>query len=116
MTGVSTITAVNINLPSITISKLNRSAVVQRTVTNVDRNETYRVRWSAPYGVSLKVTPTRFFIANGEKQVLSVAFNATMNSSFASYGRIGLFGTTQGRVVNIPLSVIIKISYNTTGG
>ncbi|XP_073129278.1 subtilisin-like protease SBT2.2 [Henckelia pumila] len=114
--GVSTITAANLNLPSITISKLNKSAVVQRTVTNVDRNETYRVGWSAPYGVSVKVTPTQFFIATGEKQVLSVAFNATMNSSFASYGRIGLFGATQGRVLNIPLSVIVKIEYDAVGG
>ncbi|KAL0398181.1 UNVERIFIED_CONTAM: Subtilisin-like protease SBT2.2 [Sesamum radiatum] len=113
--GVSTMNATDLNLPSITISKLNQSAVVQRTVTNIGSNETYSVGWSAPYGASVKVTPTHFSIASGEKQVLSVLFNATMNSTVASFGRIGLFGT-QGHIINIPVSVIVKVSYNNTGG
>ncbi|PIN17745.1 Tripeptidyl-peptidase II [Handroanthus impetiginosus] len=113
--GAPTMNATDLNLPSITISKLNQSTVVQRVVTNVGNNETYSVGWSAPYGASVKVTPTRFSIASGEKQVLSVFFNATTNNSVASFGRIGLFGT-QGHVISIPLSVIVKISYNNTGG
>ncbi|KAK4488038.1 hypothetical protein RD792_003779, partial [Penstemon davidsonii] len=113
--GNSTMNAIDLNLPSITISNLNQSTIVQRTVTNIGSNETYSVGWSAPYGASVKVTPTHFFVGNGEKQVLSVFLNATMNNTIASYGRIGLFGT-QGHVVNIPLSVIVKISYNSTGG
>ncbi|KAA8537090.1 hypothetical protein F0562_029568 [Nyssa sinensis] len=111
--GVSTMNGTDLNLPSITISELDQSRMVQRTVSNIASNETYRVGWSAPYGVSVKVTPTQFFIASSEKQVLSVFFNAAMNSSVASFGRIGLFGN-QGHVINIPLSVIVKISYNTT--
>lgn len=107
--------ATDLNLPSITLSKLNESASVQRVVTNVGGNETFSVGWSPPYGASVKVTPTHFSLASGEKQVLSVSFNATMNSSVASFGRIGLFGT-QGHIINIPLSVIIKISYNNTDG
>ncbi|KAL0352728.1 UNVERIFIED_CONTAM: Subtilisin-like protease SBT2.2 [Sesamum angustifolium] len=113
--GVSTMNATDLNLPSITISKLNQSAIVQRSVTNIGGNETYTVGWSAPYGASVKVTPTHFSVASGEKQVLSILFNATMNSTVASFGRIGLFGT-QGHIVNIPVSVIVKVSYNTTGG
>ncbi|KAL6546263.1 hypothetical protein OROMI_021984 [Orobanche minor] len=112
---ISTMNATDLNLPSITISKLNQSATVQRTVTNIASNETYSIVWSPPYGVSVKVTPTRFFIASGEKQVLSISINATMNSSTASFGRIGLFGS-QGHVANVPLSVIVKISYSNTGG
>ncbi|XAR65576.1 Tripeptidyl-peptidase II [Bertholletia excelsa] len=111
--GISNVSGVDLNLPSITIATLNQSRVVQRTVTNVAGNETYIVGWSAPYGVSIKVTPNRFCIATGEKLVLSVFFNATINSTVASYGRIGLFGK-QGHNVNIPLSVIAKILYNTT--
>uniref|UniRef100_A0A5B7BDU8 Putative subtilisin-like protease SBT3.5 n=1 Tax=Davidia involucrata TaxID=16924 RepID=A0A5B7BDU8_DAVIN len=111
--GVSTMNGTDLNLPSITIVKLNQSRMVQRTVTNIARNEAYSVGWSAPYGVSVKVTPTRFSIASGERQVLSIFFNAAMNSSVASFGRIGLFGN-QGHIINIPLSVIAKISYNTT--
>lgn len=113
--NVSAISGIDLNLPSITISKLNQSRLVQRIVSNVGGNETYSVGWSAPYGVSVKVTPTRFLIPGGEKQVLNISFVALGNSSVASFGRIGLFGD-HGHVVNIPLSVIVKISYNITQG
>ncbi|KAM7505732.1 hypothetical protein LguiB_004636 [Lonicera macranthoides] len=109
--GVSTTNGVDLNLPSITIAKLNQSRTVQRTVTNIASNETYNVGWSAPLGVSITVWPSHFSIGSGEKVVLSVLFNATMNSSVVSYGRIGLFGE-MGHVVNIPLSVIVKMSHN----
>ncbi|TQE11994.1 hypothetical protein C1H46_002388 [Malus baccata] len=109
----STINGGDLNLPSITIAKLNQSRTVLRTVRNVAANETYSVGWSAPFGVSLKVSPLHFSIASGETQVLSVFVIATSNSTTASYGRIGLFGHL-GHVVNIPLSVIVKITYNTT--
>lgn len=109
----STISGADLNLPSITISKLDQSRTVLRSVINIAGNESYSVGWSPPYGVSVKVAPTHFTIGSGEKQVLSVFFSATMNSSVASFGRIGLFGN-QGHILNIPLSVIVKISYNTT--
>ncbi|XP_060216978.1 subtilisin-like protease SBT2.2 isoform X2 [Lycium barbarum] len=111
--GVSTMNGTDLNMPSITISKLNQSRKVQRTLTNIARNETYIVGWSAPNGVSVKVTPKRFFIASGQQQVLNVFFNATMNSTTPSFGRIGLLGN-RGHVLNIPLSVIVKISYHST--
>ncbi|BAT79968.1 hypothetical protein VIGAN_02292100 [Vigna angularis var. angularis] len=103
----------DLNLPSITISKLNQSRIVQRTVQNTAQNESYSVGWTAPYGVSLKVFPTHFSIGSGEKQILSVLLNATVNSSLSSFGRIGLFGN-QGHVLNIPISIMVKISSNTT--
>lgn len=109
----STIASSDLNLPSITIARLNQSKTVQRVVTNIAGNETYSVGWSSPYGVSVKVSPTHFFIASGERQVLTIIFNATGNSSVASFGRIGLFGK-QGHIINLPLSVIVKISYNST--
>ncbi|OIW18076.1 hypothetical protein TanjilG_08546 [Lupinus angustifolius] len=109
----STLYGLDLNLPSITVAQLNQSRVVQRTIQNIAGTETYSVGWSSPYGVSLKVSPTHFSLGNGEKQVLFVTFNATSNSSVASFGRIGLFGN-QGHVVNIPVSVITKISYNFT--
>ncbi|KAF1892439.1 hypothetical protein Lal_00010904 [Lupinus albus] len=107
----STLYGPDLNLPSITISKLNQSRLVQRTIQNIAANETYRVGWSVPHGISIKVSPTHFTVADGEKQVLSVFFNATISSSVASFGRIGLFGN-RGHVVNIPVSVIVKISHN----
>ncbi|OVA05244.1 Peptidase S8/S53 domain [Macleaya cordata] len=111
--GNATINGTDLNLPSITIAKLNHSITIQRVVTNIAGNETYSVGWFAPYGVSVLVTPNRFFIASGQTQVLTVFFNATMNSSAASFGRIGLYGN-QGHAINVPLSVILKISSNIT--
>ncbi|KAH9795913.1 subtilisin-like protease SBT2.2 [Citrus sinensis] len=109
----STISGADLNLPSITIARLNQSRTVQRTLTNIAGNETYSVGWSAPFGVSMKVSPTHFSIASGEKQVLNVFFNATTSGTAASFGRIGLFGN-QGHIVNIPLSVVARLSYNAT--
>ncbi|OMO82625.1 hypothetical protein COLO4_22903 [Corchorus olitorius] len=105
----STIGGADLNLPSITIAKLNQSKTVERSVTNIAGNETYKVGWSAPYGVSMKVTPIHFFIGTGEKQVLTITFNATMNNTAASFGRIGLFGD-HGHNINIPLSIVSKSS------
>ncbi|KAI4370922.1 hypothetical protein MLD38_019214 [Melastoma candidum] len=106
----TTITGSDLNLPSITIANLRGSRTVQRTVTNISGNETFTVGWSAPYGVSMSVTPSRIFIPGGQKQVLFVWFNATMNSSAATFGRIGLFGD-KGHIVNIPLSIIVRSTY-----
>ncbi|KAG9153295.1 hypothetical protein Leryth_025080 [Lithospermum erythrorhizon] len=111
--AVSRLTGADLNLPSITIARLNQTTSLQRTVTNVAGNESYSVGWSAPYGVSMKVAPSHFFIATGEKQVLTFTFNTTTNNTYASFGRIGLFGN-QGHVINFPLSIIVKIAYNTT--
>lgn len=113
--GESTMNAIDLNLPSITIAKLNQSRTVQRTVTNVGPMETYSVGWSAPYGVSISVNPPHFTVASGEKKVLNLFFKATVNNSVPSFGRIAFFGN-QGHVVNIPLSVMVKVSYNVTNG
>ncbi|TYI59046.1 hypothetical protein E1A91_D10G005900v1 [Gossypium mustelinum] len=104
----STVTAADLNLPSITIARLNRSQTVGRSLTNIAGNESYRVDWTAPFGVSMNVTPAHFFIAMGEKHVLNITFNAMTNDSTASFGRIGLVGNG-GHNLNIPLSVIVKL-------
>ncbi|XP_074309144.1 subtilisin-like protease SBT2.3 [Silene latifolia] len=109
--GVSTLDGPDLNLPSITLGKLNQTRSVNRTVLNIGPNETFAVGWSAPYGVSVKVSPTRFFITTGDRQVLTVHLNATLNNTAATYGRIGLFGD-QGHIVNIPISVVLKRTYN----
>ncbi|KAL4292150.1 hypothetical protein GQ457_14G011450 [Hibiscus cannabinus] len=111
----STIAAVDLNLPSISISKLNQSKTIERSVKNIAGNEMYKVSWTTPSGVWMTVTPTRFFINMGEEQVLTITFNATANDSVPSFGQIGLLGD-RGHNLNIPLSVIVKVSYNMTNG
>lgn len=105
----ATIIGSDLNLPSITVSRLNNTRTVQRLMTNIARNETYSVGLIPPYGVSMKVSPTHFSIANGETKLLSVILEAKKNSSIASFGRIKLFGNT-GHIVQIPVSVIVKIA------
>ncbi|KAF3786157.1 Subtilisin-like protease SBT2-2 [Nymphaea thermarum] len=105
--GHNTLAATDLNLPSITVAKLNRSTAVHRILTNVAGDETYRVSWSAPLGVSVTITPTQFFIASGHRQILTVLMNATMNNSTASFGRIVIRGS-RGHILNIPISVISK--------
>nr|CAD1828137.1 unnamed protein product [Ananas comosus var. bracteatus] len=111
--GTPTINSADLNLPSITIAVLNQSRTVVRTVTNIANDETYNLYWSAPYGVSVAITPTRFFIQKGQKQKMTFIINAIMNSSSASFGKVGFYGS-QGRRFYFPLSVISKIIYNTT--
>ncbi|EPS66289.1 hypothetical protein M569_08487, partial [Genlisea aurea] len=108
-----TLNSIDLNLPSITISKMNSSLVIRRTVINIGSNETYRVSWSEPNGTSIKLAPNQFFIPRGGKQVLSVFFQTTLDSNVASFGRISLVGSL-GHSVSIPVSVLVKI-YNTTG-
>lgn len=110
---ISTTAGADLNLPSITVAVLNQSRTVTRTVTNIANDETYSISWSAPFGVSVSVAPTQFFIAGGQKQNLTVVLNATMNSTSASFGRIGLYGS-QGHKSTVPISVISKITNNTT--
>ncbi|KAI0527136.1 hypothetical protein KFK09_002734 [Dendrobium nobile] len=107
----STINGTDLNLPSVTVALLNQSRTVTRRLTNIANDETYSVSFSAPYAVSLSVVPIRFSIAKGETQNLTFVLTATMNSSSASFGRVGLYGS-RGHISMIPLSVIVKIAGN----
>ncbi|KAL6845220.1 hypothetical protein ACP4OV_024715 [Aristida adscensionis] len=109
--GDSTMTGADLNLPSITIAVLNQSRTITRTVTNVAGDESYTVSYSAPYGVVASVVPTQFFIASGQKQLVTFTVNATMNSSSASFGNVGFYGDKGHRAI-IPFSVISKVVYS----
>uniref|UniRef100_A0A1J3HXM5 Subtilisin-like protease n=1 Tax=Noccaea caerulescens TaxID=107243 RepID=A0A1J3HXM5_NOCCA len=108
----SSLAASDLNLPSVTIAKLVGTRTVLRWVTNIAAtvtNETYTVGWTAPDSVSVKVSPAKFTIGNGQTRVLSLVFRAMKNVSTASFGRIGLFGD-RGHVANIPVTVIYKVA------
>lgn len=110
---ISTMMGSDLNLPSVTISLLNQSRTVMRRVTNIANDEHYSVSCSAPYGVSVSVSPTRFFIASGQQQSLTIVLGSTMNSTSASFGGIGLYGNL-GHKLFIPLSVISKTKHKAT--
>ncbi|XP_065022022.1 subtilisin-like protease SBT2.3 [Musa acuminata AAA Group] len=110
---ISTMMGSDLNLPSVTISLLNQSRTIMRRVTNIANDEHYSVSWSAPYGVSVSVSPIRFFIASGQQQNLTIVLGSTMNSTSASFGGIGLYGNL-GHKLFIPLSVISKTKHKAT--
>lgn len=107
--GNATISGSDLNLPSITLSRLNNTQTVQRLMTNIAGNETYTVSLIPPYDVLMKVSPTQFSIASGKTKLLSVILTAKKNSSNASFGGIKLLGSA-GHVVHIPVSVTVKIA------
>lgn len=108
----SSLAASDLNLPSVTIAKLVGTRTVLRWVTNIAStvtNETYTVGLMAPDSVSVKVSPAKFTIGNGQTRVLSLVFRAMKNDTVASFGRIGMVGD-RGHVVNVPVTVIYKIA------
>ncbi|CAL9226194.1 unnamed protein product [Arabidopsis halleri] len=74
----ATISGSDLNLPSITVSRLNNTRTVQRLMTNIAGNETYTVSLIPPFDVLVKVSPTQFSIASGETKVLSVILNSLL--------------------------------------
>lgn len=105
----ATISGSDLNLPSITVSKLNNTRTVQRLMTNIAGNETYTVSLITPFDVLINVSPTQFSIASGETKLLSVILTAKRNSSISSFGGIKLLGNA-GHIVRIPVSVTVKIA------
>lgn len=67
--------ATDLNLPSITVSRLTGQRTVTRRVTNVTENsESYTAEIVAPAGVSVQVAPTSLTLAPGQ----SASYDATL--------------------------------------
>ncbi|KAF4372593.1 hypothetical protein F8388_027266 [Cannabis sativa] len=95
----------NLNLPSITISALNGSRSVHRTVKNVQRKpETYLCAVLPPNGTAVSVHPPWFTIASEGSQELVVEFNVTKAMDDFSFGEIVLTGSLN-HIIRIPISV-----------
>ncbi|KAJ3696146.1 hypothetical protein LUZ60_001523 [Juncus effusus] len=108
--GFTTLNGSDLNLPSITISVLNQTRNLTRTVKNVANDESYVLGFSNPYGTSISVSPDQFFIKKGEKQSVKFIISATQNSSTASFGKVGFYGD-KGHMVILPVSIVTKITY-----
>ncbi|KAH7545692.1 hypothetical protein FEM48_Zijuj01G0120800 [Ziziphus jujuba var. spinosa] len=96
----------NLNVPSITISSLIGSQLVQRTVKNVEsKAETYLCSVLPPNGTVVNLYPPWFTIAPQETQDLYIQFNVTEAIGEFSFGEIILTGSLN-HVVRIPLSIL----------
>lgn len=95
----------NLNLPSVTISNMIGSQLVQRTVKNVQsKPETYLCSVLPPNGTVVDVHPPWFTIAPQGTQDLNIQFNVTKAMDDFSFGEIVLTGTLN-HIVKITLTV-----------
>ncbi|KAF6159120.1 hypothetical protein GIB67_032737 [Kingdonia uniflora] len=95
----------DLNLPSLTISALNGSQLVRRSVKNVaSKPETYLCSVLQPEGAVVNVYPSWFTIAPQGTQDLCIKLNATELLDDYRFGEIVLTGSLD-HIVRIPLSV-----------
>ncbi|KAJ7560941.1 hypothetical protein O6H91_03G006900 [Diphasiastrum complanatum] len=95
----------NLNYPSVAITKLKKTQIVKRTVTNVGPMGTYSVSVQAPPGVHVDITPKSLhFGAQGERR----KFKIKLTVSQSSKGKyvFGSFTWSDGaHVVRSPIAV-----------
>ncbi|XP_057962187.1 subtilisin-like protease SBT2.4 isoform X2 [Malania oleifera] len=96
----------DLNLPSVTISKLTGFRLVRRNVMNVgNKPETYLFSVLLPEGVIVGMYPPWFTIGPRETQDLEIHFNVTQATDEFSFGEIVLTGSLD-HIVRMPLSVL----------
>ncbi|CAI5990218.1 unnamed protein product [Closterium sp. NIES-65] len=95
----------NLNLPTITLPRLQGSLQVTRTVTNVGQSRsTYSVSGKPPQGVKVTVGPRRLTLAPGEKGSYTVTVTVDTLSNDFKYGFL-VWADDQGHSVRSPLVV-----------
>ncbi|CAI5949491.1 unnamed protein product [Closterium sp. NIES-64] len=95
----------NLNLPTITLPRLQGSVQVTRTVTCVGSSvSTYNVSGKAPPGVQLSVGPASFTLALGQKATYTVKITVETPSNDFKYGFI-VWKDNKGHSVRSPLVV-----------
>ncbi|CAI5458590.1 unnamed protein product [Closterium sp. Yama58-4] len=79
----------NLNRAVISVSRVEKSATVTRTVTNVGNTvSNYTAKVVPPSGVKVVVTPSFFSIGVGDSVTYSVTFTVTKQSPKFSYGSL----------------------------
>ncbi|CAI5461469.1 unnamed protein product [Closterium sp. Yama58-4] len=95
----------NLNLPTITLPRLQGSLQVTRTVTNVGQSRsTYSVSGKAPQGVKVTVSTKSLTLAPGEKATYTLTFTVDTPSNDFKYGFL-VWADDQGHSVRSPLVV-----------
>ncbi|GJP71950.1 hypothetical protein CLOP_g2734 [Closterium sp. NIES-67] len=103
--SLKAVAAKNLNRPAISLPKVNKKAKVTRTVTNVaDTTSTYTVKIKKPAGVNVKVSPSRFTIAPGQRKTFTVTVVVKWASSSFKFGSL-TWVDDQGHSVRSVLAV-----------
>ncbi|CAI7796663.1 unnamed protein product [Closterium sp. NIES-53] len=83
------LSAKNLNRPAISLPKVHNKASVTRTVTNVaDTTSTYTVKIKKPAGVKVKVSPSSFTIAPGQRKTYTVTVVVKWASQSFKFGSL----------------------------
>ncbi|CAI5463387.1 unnamed protein product [Closterium sp. Yama58-4] len=103
--SLSPVAVRNLNLPTITVPRLQGTVLVTRTVTCVGSSaSTYTVFGKAPPGVQLSVGPGSFTLAPGQKATYTVKLVVDKPSNDFKYGYIAWIDD-KGHTVRSPLVV-----------
>ncbi|CAI5470150.1 unnamed protein product [Closterium sp. Yama58-4] len=95
----------NLNLPTITLPRLQGSLQVTRTVTNVGQSQsTYSVSGKSPQGVKVTVGPRSLTLAPGEKKSYTLTITVDTPNNDFKYGYL-VWADNQGHSVRSPLVV-----------
>jgi hypothetical protein len=100
----------DLNIPSITITNLQGTRVIPRTVKNISpKPETYTITWISPADVAVTVKPTSFTAGIGRLQLQQITFTlrATRASTATSFGLVTFTGHL-GHSIHIPISILNK--------
>ncbi len=100
----------DLNIPSITITNLQGTRVIPRTVKNISpKPETYTITWISPADVAVTVNPTSFTAGIGRLQLQQITFTlrATRASTATSFGLVTFTGHL-GHSIHIPISILNK--------
>ncbi|CAI5524935.1 unnamed protein product [Closterium sp. Naga37s-1] len=88
-TSLRALSAKNFNRPAISLPQVHKKVSVTRTVTNVaDTTSTYTVRIKTPAGVKVKVSPSRFTIAPGQRKTFTVTVVVKWVSQSFKFGSL----------------------------
>lgn len=102
----------DLNLPSITVSRLIGSRTVKRTVTNVGQTmEYFEASVVNPRGVEVRINPSTFTIESGESQEVNIEVSVSEAINVFSFGEI-VFTGDENHVVRMPLSVLPVSSFS----
>jgi subtilisin family serine protease len=103
--GDDPVNAVTLNLPSIDAPVMPGRLVTTRTAVNTTgATRKFTVATTAPAGSSIKVSPTKFTLAPGASQVLTVTIESSATIGDQQFGQISI--TAGPNVMHLPVAFI----------
>ena len=102
----------DLNVPSIDVDPMPGGVTTTRTVTNVSgQSQSFRVRTTDPKGVDINVSPSRFWLAPGASQTLTVQISAPAVPDGWYFGQITIDPQRHGAI-----SAVLPVAFDRAQG